>query len=133
VADGCGDGFGVKAHGGFGFGFDHDASQGLGAGVADDDAAGVFQIVFGGADGGCYGGYGIEGALFADFDVDDDLGKTFKSAVRSSMDLPVRAIRSRTTRAVSSPSPVVARWGMRMWPDCSPPSAASCLSICSRT
>jgi DNA polymerase-1 len=36
---------------GFAFGFDHDAGQGFCAGVADDDAAGIFQLFFGGADG----------------------------------------------------------------------------------
>ena len=38
-------------------------------------------------------------------------GKTLRSAVSSSMLLPLRAIRSSTTRAVSRPSPVVARCG----------------------
>jgi hypothetical protein len=40
-ADGVGDGVGVVAHEGFGFSFDHDAGEGLGAAVANDDAAGI--------------------------------------------------------------------------------------------
>ena len=74
-ADGVGDGVGVVAHEGFGFGFDHDAGEGFGAGVADDDAAGVGEGLLGGGDGGGDGGDLVEGALFADFDVDDDLGE----------------------------------------------------------
>ncbi len=65
----------MVAHEGFGFGFDHDAGEGFGAGVADDDAAGVFEIVLGGGDGGDYCGDGIERAFFADLHVDDDLGE----------------------------------------------------------
>src|ERR1017187_7359524 len=78
VVDGLGDGGGVVAHLGFAFGFDHDAGEGFGAGVADDYAAGILQVFFGGADGGGYGGNGFEGALFADLDVDDDLGEDFQ-------------------------------------------------------
>ena len=74
-ADGVGDGVGVVVHGGFGFGFDHDAGQGFGAAVADDDAAGVGKLVFGGGDGGGDGGDRFERALLADLDVDDDLGE----------------------------------------------------------
>ena len=51
-ADGVGDGVGVALHGGFVFGFDHDAGQRLGAGVADDDAAGVLEVLFGFVDAG---------------------------------------------------------------------------------
>ncbi len=48
-ADGVGDGLGVALHGFVAFGFDHDAGQGFGAAVADDDAAGVFQLILSGA------------------------------------------------------------------------------------
>ncbi len=61
----------------FGFGFDHDAGQRFCAGVADDYAAGILEVFFSGADGLGYGGDGIEGPLFADVDVDGDLGKDF--------------------------------------------------------
>ena len=123
----------VVVHGGFAFGFDHDAGQGFGAGVADDDAAGVFQVLFGGVDGGGDGGDGVEGLLLADLYVDDDLREDLEVGGELVDDWPVRAMRSRTTSAVSRPSPVVARCGKRMWPDCSPPSAALCCSICSST
>jgi len=66
------------AHKGLGFGFDHDSGEGFSAAVADDDAAGVFQFFFGGADGGGYGGDGFEGAFFANFYVDDDLREDFE-------------------------------------------------------
>ena len=46
---------------------------------------------------------------------------------------PDRAIKSSTTREVRRPSPVVARCGRRMCPDCSPPNAALFCCICSRT
>ena len=65
----------MVAHEGFGFGFDHYAAEGFGAGVADDYAAGVVEGLLGGEDGGGDGGDLIEGAFFADFDVDDDLGE----------------------------------------------------------
>jgi hypothetical protein len=55
---------GVVAHEGFGFGFDHDAGEGFGAGVADDDAAGVGEVGFGGGDGGGDGGDGVERGAF---------------------------------------------------------------------
>jgi hypothetical protein len=77
-ADGVGYGVGVVAHEGFGFGFDHDAGEGFGAGVADDYAAGVAEGGFCGGDGGADGGDLVEGALFADVDVDDDLGEGFE-------------------------------------------------------
>jgi toxin HigB-1 len=82
---------------------------GLGAAVANDHAAGVLQLFFGGADGGGDGGDGSSGFFSRTFTLTMTCGKTFRSAVSSSMDLPVRAIRSRTTSAVSRPSPVVAR------------------------
>ena len=64
---------------GFGaFGFDHYAGEGFGAGVADDYAAGVGEGEFGGGDGFDDRGDGVEGALFADVDVDDDLGEGFQ-------------------------------------------------------
>ena len=59
---------------GFGaFGFDHYAGEGFGAGVADDDAAGGGEVGFGGGDGGDDGREGVEGELFADLYVEDDL------------------------------------------------------------
>src|ERR1700722_15035175 len=74
-ADGGGDGVGVVAHAGLGLGLDHDAGESLGAGVADDDAAGVGKLGLGVADGGGDGGDGLERTLLADLDVDDDLGE----------------------------------------------------------
>ena len=59
----------------FGCGFYHDSGQGFCAGVANDYSSGVSQVFFGGTDGLGYGGDGIEGALFADVDVDGDLRK----------------------------------------------------------
>ena len=119
---------------GFGFGFDHDAGEGFGAGVADDDAAGVGEREFGGGDGGGDGGDRFQRPLFADVDVDDDLGEDLEvggELRRGSCrcDARCRAAAS----AVSRPSPVVERPEKRMWPDCSPPRAAPVASICSRT
>ena len=45
VADCCGDGVGVAAHRFFAFCFDHHARQRLGAAVADDDPAGIVQLL----------------------------------------------------------------------------------------
>src|ERR1039458_8804880 len=133
VVDGLGDGGGVVAHLGFAFGFDHDAGEGFGAGVADDYAAGILQVFFGGRMAAATAGMDSRGRFSRTSMLTMTWGKTFRSAVSSSMDLPVRAMRSRTTSAVSRPSPVVARWGRRMWPDCSPPRAALWRCICSRT
>ena len=63
----------MVTHEGFGFGFDHYSAEGFGAGVADDDAAGGGEVGFGGGDGGDDGGEGVEGKLFTDLYVEDDL------------------------------------------------------------
>ena len=64
----------MAVHGFGAFGFDHYSGQGFGAGVADDYAAGGGEVGFGGGDGGYDGGEGVEGELFADLYVEDDLG-----------------------------------------------------------
>src|ERR1017187_10387632 len=77
VVDGLGDGGGVVAHLGFAFGFDHDAGEGFGAGVADDYAAGILQVFFGGADGGGYGGSRLAVGSLGELDRSNFLGGGF--------------------------------------------------------
>jgi hypothetical protein len=121
------------AHGRFAFGFDHDAGQGFGAAVADDDAAGVLQLFFGGADGGGYGGDGFEGALFADFDVDDDLREDLQVGGQLVDGFAGAGDEVEDDQGGEQAVAGGGEMGQRMWPDCSPPRAALCASICSRT
>ena len=89
----------MVVHGLFGFGFDHDAGQGFGAGVADDDAAGVLRVPASAARmRAATVGMLSSGIFSRTLTLTMTWGKTLRSAVSSSMALPVRAIRSRTTQ-----------------------------------
>ena len=74
----------------FGFGFDHDAREGFGAGVADDDAAALVELCFGGANGSSTVGIESSGFFSRTLTLTMTCGKTFRSAMSSSSDLPVR-------------------------------------------
>ena len=65
----------MATHGFFRFGFDHDAGEGFGPGVANNNATGLREFGFGGTNCICDGCNLVEGLLFADADIDDDLGK----------------------------------------------------------
>src|SRR3984885_4858932 len=60
-------------------------------------------------------------------------GKTFRSATSCCSALPERCTMSRTSSAVSRPSPVVLCEGKRICPDCSPPRVALCWRIICNT
>ena len=57
----------------FAFGFDHHAGQGLGAAVANDDAARVLKLFFGGADGRGHRRNRIQRLLLAHLHIDNHL------------------------------------------------------------
>ena len=112
---------------------DHHSRQRLGAGVANHHAAVSASSDSAARMASTTAGMVSSGFFSRTFTLTITCGKTLRSAVSSPIDLPVRARRSRTTSAVSRPSPVVARCGKRMWPDCSPPRAASFFCISSST
>ena len=109
-ADGGGDGLGVVAHERLGFGLDHDAGESFGAGVADDDAAGVGKLGSAAAMVAATVGIWSSGRFSRTCTLTMTWGKVLRSAVSCARVWPLRWTMSSSRSAVSRPSPVVACW-----------------------